>query len=83
MTGEKCSIKVHIGGRDKVFRAEAGDNLQKVLLKNHSGFSAPCGGRGICGKCKVHVSGQGSAPTEAEKRKLTEGEIAKPAVGLV
>lgn len=75
MTGEKCSIKVHIGGRDKVFRAEAGDNLQKVLLKNHSGFSAPCGGRGICGKCKVHVSGQGSAPTEAEKRKLTEGEF--------
>ena len=30
----------------------------------------PCGGLGKCGKCKIRVSGELSAPTEAEKRLL-------------
>lgn len=36
-----------------------------------------CGGRGLCGLCKVKVeSGATTPPTEAETRRLTSGELA-------
>ena len=36
----------------------------------------PCGGRGKCGKCTVRVSGTLSPVTEAERRALTEEQLA-------
>lgn len=35
----------------------------------------PCGGLGNCGKCRIKISGQTSAPTEKEKRLLTTAEL--------
>jgi uncharacterized 2Fe-2S/4Fe-4S cluster protein (DUF4445 family) len=42
------------------------------------GFSmdAPCGGKGICGKCRVRVSGGVNPPSENERDLLTPEELA-------
>ena len=41
------------------------ETLAKILRAD-----CPCGGIGKCGKCRIKVSGELSAPTEAEKRLL-------------
>ncbi len=49
-------FKINIG--DKIFYAEKGDILSDVLIKNKIAVDHPCGGRGICQKCKVTVNGK-------------------------
>ena len=49
-----------------------GTLLSEVL----PGLSHPCGGKGVCGKCKVRVSGAVSSLTTTEQRHLTPSEIA-------
>ncbi len=46
------------------------------LIRAHGHGSTPCGGHGKCGKCRVTVAGEVSAPTEDEKRALTPTELA-------
>lgn len=54
-------------------QAAVGTRLSVVL--SHSPH--PCGGKGVCGKCRLHVAGGAlSPPSEAEKRHLTALEIA-------
>ena len=36
----------------------------------------PCGGHGRCGKCKILAKGELSAPSEAEKKLLSDDELA-------
>ncbi len=36
----------------------------------------PCGGAGVCGKCRVRVAGECCSPTPAERRMFDEGELA-------
>lgn len=40
----------------KTVAADEGENLLTVLQKNSIDISAPCGGNGICGNCKVIVN---------------------------
>lgn len=49
-------FKVNIGNR--IYLADDNEILSELLIKN--GFKMPhiCGGRGICGKCKVNVNGE-------------------------
>ncbi|WP_207179324.1 ASKHA domain-containing protein [Anaerocellum diazotrophicum] len=54
-------------------------NLLDVLQKNSFDIEASCGGKGVCGKCKVRVK-KGQKPylenlTQEEKRHLREDEI--------
>ena len=51
--------------------------LPLLEMLNAEGITtyAPCGGKGICGKCKVKVSGNLSALTDAEKAYLSNKEI--------
>ena len=42
--------------------------LEEVLVKAGLSVPHPCGGRGICGKCAVDVTGKLSPPTEEEKK---------------
>ncbi len=50
---------------DKTFTvtAQKGEKLMDVLVKAGAGMHAPCGGRGVCGKCLVRA--QGEFETEA------------------
>ena len=40
--------------------------LRDVLVKSGILFDSPCGGNGICGKCKVKLSGNVSEPNKTE-----------------
>ena len=41
-----------------VLTARSGENLLDVLRRNGMAPDAPCGGNGVCGKCRVRVNGQ-------------------------
>ncbi|SMB99910.1 Uncharacterized 2Fe-2 and 4Fe-4S clusters-containing protein, contains DUF4445 domain [Thermanaeromonas toyohensis ToBE] len=42
------------------------------------GVYSPCGGKGLCGRCRVRVKGEGLSPlTEAERRVFTPQQIAE------
>ena len=42
--------------------------LQRVLTQAGFPVDNPCGGRGVCGKCAVKLSGRVSEPNEAERK---------------
>ena len=50
------TVKIIIPAENLVLKAEDGTNLYKVLSA-HELLDAPCGGRGVCGKCSVTVDG--------------------------
>lgn len=66
-------MKGRINGKEVIF--EEGQTLLDILGSSGHTLDAPCGGRGVCGKCKVIVTGNLSAMTEKEKFLLTPGEI--------
>ena len=47
------------------------------LMQVHGAGHMPCGGHGKCGKCRVTVTGETSAPSEDEKRALSSSELAQ------
>ncbi len=44
-------------GNNIQLACSAGERLYDVLARNGIRFSAPCGGKGKCGKCRVHAWG--------------------------
>ena len=65
-------IKVLING--KPYALQEGENLKDVLARENF-LAIPCGGRGVCGKCKAYVYGAKNPLTDEEKRTLTQTEI--------
>ncbi|MCL6635007.1 MAG: ASKHA domain-containing protein, partial [Peptococcaceae bacterium] len=60
--------------------AETGQTVMEaargLVGRDTGGISAPCGGRGLCGRCKVRlVEGGLSPPSETEKRLLGEDAV--------
>jgi uncharacterized 2Fe-2S/4Fe-4S cluster protein (DUF4445 family) len=53
-----------------------GQRLQEILTRQGFSVEAPCGGKGICGKCRVLVRGDLGPLTENETDLLTQEEIA-------
>ena len=49
----KC--KVTILPLNKTIFVEQGETLLNILAQNGYTISAPCGGQGVCGKCKVQI----------------------------
>ena len=50
-------ITVRCGNREALLECREGENLLSVLRDNGFNLSASCGGRGICGKCRIKVFG--------------------------
>jgi uncharacterized 2Fe-2S/4Fe-4S cluster protein (DUF4445 family) len=48
-------MKIHIYKSDLVCEAGEGETLLSVFGRNGVSIAAPCGGRRICGKCKVKI----------------------------
>lgn len=61
---------------DNVIQCEDGANLMTVLLRNGFELDNACGGRKICGKCKVRLV-SGGEPSAAEQRHLSSDEVAQ------
>ena len=47
--------KVSFNG--EILLAECGETISSVLMHYGKGTAHPCGGRGVCGKCRVYVNG--------------------------
>lgn len=69
---------VHITGpiEELERQAESGARLMDVLSAADAPANAPCGGKGLCGKCRVKVSGNAGSFAESEMRLLTPSERA-------
>lgn len=55
--------------------AYPGQNLWESLAANGLASAGPCGGQGICGKCKVRVKGHIAPPDEEERYLLLPEEV--------
>jgi len=59
----------------KPITVDGENTILDILGKNGVTIDAPCGGRAVCGKCKVKISGNVTPMTKAEKQHLTKKEI--------
>lgn len=71
----RCKI-YHSGEQYEISFTEA-DNLLELIRQAGLPVSAPCGGNGTCGKCRVTAIGALSPLTQEEFDKLTKKEIAE------
>ncbi len=71
--------KIRVLPLNQEYYANDGDRLLDVLKKSDSRFVAPCGGKGVCGKCKVKIiQGQvGGAELDANQNVLACKSIVK------
>jgi Na+-transporting NADH:ubiquinone oxidoreductase subunit F len=71
------SYNISINGGDRVCRVPGGASLFKVLAGQGIHLPSVCGGRGLCGKCRVVVrAGVDATPTEKEMKKLGDENLA-------
>jgi len=52
---ENFKVIIHLNNQQYDTYATKGKNLLKHLQENKFQIAAPCGGRGVCGKCKVYL----------------------------
>lgn len=64
------TVKVHTRGNVSEFIVKAGKNIFEFLRENSLEIPTPCGGRGICGKCRIIVKGLLNEPSVKEKALL-------------
>ena len=70
------SYEITILPEGRKIKAEAGKTLMESLV-DHVPLSAPCGGRGVCGKCRIIVETEDVPDlTDVEKDQLSPGLIA-------
>ena len=60
---------------DREYEAEKGTLVKECLM--HLGVPFPCGGNGMCGKCRVSITGVVNPLTEQEKQLLSDTDISK------
>ncbi len=66
-------MKGFINGKEVLF--EKGQTLLDIIGNSGLTLDAPCGGRHVCGKCKVSVNGDLSEMTAKERSMLAANEI--------
>lgn len=73
-----CEVTVCKDGKENIFLLKDGQSLMEGLIENGYRFSAACGGKGRCGKCRVQLL-EGTVPATAEdesvfsEKELEEG----------
>lgn len=73
MTETPVPIRLHPSG--KTVRATPGVPLLEALAEAGVVLDAPCGGEGLCGKCRVIVHEGAGPPNPAEENALSEAEV--------
>ncbi len=73
----KGSCKVTIAREGKVIEALPGVSLRFLLMKHDYELPFPCGGEGICGKCRVLFTKNPPPPNIYDQRNLSEKELSK------
>ncbi|MGC8490697.1 MAG: ASKHA domain-containing protein [Syntrophobacteraceae bacterium] len=67
---------VSVNGGRFTLDAEQGESLLSCIRRSGLGTESTCGGRGVCGKCRVTAQGELSPPDEVEVE-LLEGQPAE------
>ncbi|MDD4160262.1 MAG: ASKHA domain-containing protein [Synergistaceae bacterium] len=67
---------VFIEGREDRTEALPGETAGELLLRQGIYIDQPCGGGGLCGKCRIILSGVLPEPTAKEKKIFSEAELA-------
>lgn len=57
---------IRLRDEDQLITVPEGTNLWRALIEAGVAVAAPCGGRGTCGQCRVHIS-EGSVQTAADR----------------
>ncbi len=57
------------------FRTRRGQSLLKVIKKEHLAIPLPCGGKGICGGCRIRFKRGAPPAQEIERKLLSKKEI--------
>ncbi len=71
-----AQITVKSENKEQVLTAKKGESLMELLLREGYYISAPCGGRGRCGKCRIQVL-KGQCKVSPEERAIfSEEELA-------
>ena len=69
-------ILIRSGGRERMLEAAPGETLLSVLQRAGVPVSAPCGGQGRCGKCRVLLQKDGAEQTVLACRAKADGDCA-------
>jgi len=72
---EKRNEKVFITERGIWTEYLPGETVGELLLRQGIYIDQPCGGTGLCGKCRVILSGTVPEPTSKEKKIFSEEEL--------
>lgn len=67
---DRIHITYHHGGRTTRLETRAGETLLSALRTAGVAFNGDCGGKGTCGKCRIHLDRGDGAPNERELRVL-------------
>ena len=66
---------IWIKGKKHLVYAKEGTTALSLFRETGEAVYAPCGGNGTCGKCRMYIRGEISAPDDREKSFLTEREL--------
>lgn len=69
------SFKVRVEPHGRVLRVPEGRRLKDVLAESGIPLEGPCGGKGICGKCRVKVLTEQAPVSEADLNTLESSEL--------
>lgn len=73
-TQRKYIIRVHKGDTTETIQGRQGENLLETLRHHNIYVDSPCGGKKICGKCKIKAINHNYSLTPEESIFLTEAE---------
>jgi ferredoxin len=73
----KGTCKVTILPQKRVVETPPGVSLRFLLMKHDCEIPFPCGGEGICGRCRVLFSKAPPTPNIYDRRNLSEEELSK------
>lgn len=74
---QQSNVKVTLvkNGVSREVTANKDETLMKVLIREGWDLNAPCGGKGLCGKCRIIATGGLSEPDPDELRHLSSQEL--------
>ncbi len=73
----RSRCKVTVLPQKRELNALPGVTLRFLLMQNDLELPFPCGGEGICGRCKVLFSENPPSPSVYDRKMLSEDEIAR------
>jgi Na+-transporting NADH:ubiquinone oxidoreductase subunit F len=75
MAGKTHALQVN--GGDRALEAEDGQTLLSALEASEVYLPSACGGRGICGKCRLTVVSEPGEPNSVQEHHLSEAELSE------